>query len=452
MVDRRPEWIAAAAGGVLLGEAQPHRGGPTRVLFEADVCGPGDLFVPLPARGFDTRDLAEIALANGAWGLLVGRRETPGLEHCERPVISVEDPVEGVCALAGAWRRELRARVVGVTGSCGKTSTKDILTTMLTERWNVVCTPASANTTTAVAATILGAPRSSEVLVLEIGTRQHGGITEVTDFARPDLGIIVTIGPSHLTPLGGLTGVARAKAELVDALPPGGTSIIPTDTPLLDPYLRDDLRTVRFGDGGDVRLRSFSYGTAEIDAFGRRVVIRPTYDQPHLLHNTLAATAAAMVLGHTPQGDLAPHLTAQRCETVRITDDITLINDCYNASPLSMKAGLEYLAVVRAQRRVAVLGTMGELGDQAEAYHTDIGRLASRLGVDELITVGRAARWIATGFDRERDSLLLRTAAQAAEHVRSTMRPGDVILVKGASSFELDQVRIACLDAVETAA
>jgi UDP-N-acetylmuramoyl-tripeptide--D-alanyl-D-alanine ligase len=376
----------------------------------------------------------------------MSQRDTPGLERCERPVIAVTDPVGALASMAGARRRQLRARVVGVTGSYGKTSTKDILSTMLAQRFSVVSTLGNKNTTAGVAAAILGAPPSTAALVLEIGTRQHGGIREVTDFARPEVGVIVSIGPSHLTLLGGIDGVARAKAELIEALPAGGTCIIPVGTPLLEPYLRDDVDTVRFGEGGDVQLRSFSAGMAEIDAFSRTVVIRPSYDQRHLLHDTLAAVAASVALGHVPHGRVAPNFLPNRCETIPLGNGVTLINDCYSASPPSMRSAIEHLASVPARRRIAVLGKMAELGDESEAYHVEVGRLASQVGVDEIITVGKRARTIAAAFGRE--CVCLNSTEEAAALVPRVMRSGDVILVKGCHYHNLDQVRAACVETV----
>jgi len=441
MIDCTPGWIATAAQGDLMNAGRLQdmpASGPRRVVFDPMQCGPEDLFVGLHFGAFGPGDLASIALEQGAWGLLVTAADVPKLPPRDRPVIVVEDAVAGLKSLALAWRRELGAQVVGVTGSSGKTSTKDILRIILAQRWRVHATPVNDNNAIGVALTILGAERGTEVLVVELATRRPGGLSVLTRVAEPDLGVVVNIGPSHLSQLRSLAGVARAKAELLAALKPGSTCVTPAGESLLDPYLRDDLRKIKFGPGGDVELASFRNGVAEIDALGQHVRLELAYEQPHNVRNTLAAVGVSMALGHVPAGRIEPLFAPLRGEIVRLEGGVTLINDCYNANPLSVRAALEHLAATPAIRRLVVLGLMAGLDAQSDRHHREVGRYASSLGIDHLITVEQKASVAADAFTGE--SHRASNLEAATELVRQIMRPGDVILIKGSSTAKLHRI------------
>jgi UDP-N-acetylmuramoyl-tripeptide--D-alanyl-D-alanine ligase len=195
---------------------------------------------------------------------------------------------------------------------------------------------------------------------------------------------------------------------------------------------------VTFGPGGDVSLRSFRDGISEIDAFGTMLSLRTSYEQRHYLRNTLAAVAASVLLGHTPCGRIEPVFSPLRGEVVELPAGVRLINDCYNANPASVAAALEYLAGFPANRRIAVLGGMGELGDESARYHFEIGRLAAKLPIDRLILVGPGTPKIAEGFAAS--SHWVANAPEAADVLRRSMRAGDVILVKGEHILGLAQI------------
>jgi UDP-N-acetylmuramoyl-tripeptide--D-alanyl-D-alanine ligase len=437
-----PEHVARAAGARLISPA-PTTTGPERAIIDSRQAGPGSLFVGLQGENADGGRYAPQALAAGAWGVLT----TP--EHAQDALcapagalLAAEDPLAALQRLATAWRRELGASVIGVTGSTGKTSTKDLLLALLSPHRRTVASRANFNTEIGVPLEILAAPPGTEVLVLEMAMRGGGQIAELAAIAEPDVGVIVSIGPVHLEQMGTVEAIAAAKAELIAGLKPGGTAIVPADEPLLEPHLRAGLETITFGDTGDVRLVGSEEGCVEIDLRGRSVRLEVPFAQAHLRRNLLPAVAAAAAVGVIPGGRVTLELTAGRGEHVVLPGGVTLIDGCYNANPMSMRAALEDLAdtVARAPgaRSVAVLGDMRELGPGGREYHRELGDQVVRAGVELLVTVGSLAAAIAEPFEGELYSVP--DAAEAAEIVPGLLRPADVVLVKGSLAVGLEVV------------
>jgi UDP-N-acetylmuramoyl-tripeptide--D-alanyl-D-alanine ligase len=456
--------IAHAAGAQLL-SAGPGVG-PGRTVIDSRRLEPGDLFVGLPGAREDGGAYAAQALQAGAWGVLVTPEHVwaltgaehgitlTGAEHgitlagaepqmlagTERgAVLSHPDPLAALQALASAWRRELDAKVVAITGSTGKTSTKDILAAVLAQRLRTVASPQNLNTEIGVPLAILAAPPGTEALVLELAMRGPGQIAELTAIAQPDVGVIVNVGPVHLALLRSLEAVAAAKAELIGGLRPGCTVVLPSAEPLLDPYRREDLHTVTFGENADVRLLSRENGEVAIDVDGERVVLRPSFAQSHNLRNLLAAVAAARALGVTPEGGLEVEFSALRGERIALPEEIVLINDCYNANPMSMRAALDDLAETAPARRVAVLGDMLELGPEQVTLHRAVGEYASERGVELLLTVGPLAAAVGEGFSGA-EVHGVGDAAAAAVLLPTLLRPRDTVLVKGSRGVGLELV------------
>ncbi len=417
--------------------------GPERVVIDSREAGPGSLFVGLRGENADGGRFAPHALAAGAWGVLT-TPEHAEAARCAVPgaLIAAEDPLAAMQRLAAAWRRELDARVIGVTGSTGKTSTKDLLLALLSRRRRTVASRANFNTEIGLPLEILSAPAGTEVLVLEMAMRGAGQIAELAAIAAPDVGVIVSIGPVHLELLGSLEAIAAAKAELIAALAAGATAIVPAGEPLLDPHLRSDLDTITFGDGGDVRLLRSEDELVEIDVAGRTIVLEVPFKQAHLRRNLLAAVAAACAVGVIPEGRVALELSPGRGQRATLPDGVTLIDDCYNANPMSMRAALEDLADTAAQtehaRPVAVLGDMLELGPRGREFHVELGDEVARAGVEVLVTVGPLAAAIGERFAGELHSVA--DAAAAADVVPDLLRPGDVVLVKGSRGVGLELV------------
>jgi UDP-N-acetylmuramoyl-tripeptide--D-alanyl-D-alanine ligase len=464
--------------------------GPLRVSIDSRAVAPGDLFVGLRGAHGDGGEYAAQALQAGAWGVLVAPEHAIAVAAmaeaagdgigCHGVVLADPNPLAGLHALARSWLAQLRsaadARVVAITGSTGKTSTKDILATLLASHLRTVASPANFNTEIGLPLAILAAPAGTEALVLELAMRGAGQIAELTAIAEPEVGVIVNVGPVHLELLGSLEAIASAKAELIAGLHPGATAIVPAGEPLLGEHLRDDLTTITFGPGGDVQLcddhpdgcvcildgtsasraenpRS-PLDTTEITPLGdraktlpadpARIVLRPSFAQPHNLRNLLAAVAAARALGVTPGGEVTVRFSALRGERIPLSEEVVLIDDCYNANPMSMRSALDDLAATAAGRRVAVLGDMLELGSEERRFHREIGAHAASSGVDVLVTVGPLAAEMATTFALA-DAHCVADAPAAAALLTRLLAPGDTVLVKGSRGVGLERVGQALL-------
>ena len=415
MRDWPAERVAAAAGAELKGTVPLGSGGPSRAVIDSREAGPGDLFVGLLGENVDGGRFAAQALAQGAWGVLVGDEHADGLDGL---ALAVDDPLASLQALATAWRRELGAQVIGVTGSTGKTSTKDVLAAMVAQQRRVVATHANLNTEIGLPLTVLGAPPGTEVLVLEMAMRGAGQIAELVQIAEPDVGLVTNIGPVHLEQLGSIEAIAAEKMSLVAGLKPGGTAVVPAGEPLVEPHLREDVTTVTFGPGGDVD----DLGDLELPQ-----------TSAHMRTNGLAALAAARAVGVEPTGRVDVLLSAMRGERIELPGDVTIVNDCYNANPMSMRAALDDLATAAPGRKVAVLGDMLELGPDEARFHREVGEHARSAGVEVLVTVGPRAREM---YGDE----AVETAAQAAELVPTLLQPGDTVLVKASRGVGLEAV------------
>jgi UDP-N-acetylmuramoyl-tripeptide--D-alanyl-D-alanine ligase len=454
----QPETVAAAAGARLLGARAWGAGepGPLRASIDSRALEAGELFVGLRGERADGGEHAGEALAAGAWGVLVSD------EHAERAlraavagavVLAHPDPLRALQALAGAWRAELGAqgaRVVAITGSTGKTSTKDILAALLGSSLRVVASPENLNTEIGLPLAILAAEAGTEALVLEMAMRGPGQIAELAQIARPDVGVIVNVGPVHLELLGSLEAIAAAKAELIASLPAGAQLVIPADEPLLEAHLRAEVHTITFGPGGDVELAEPGGEGAGGGAPGevvvrvraggdeRLVTLLPSFAQAHNVLNLLAAVAAASALGITPRGEVNVRFSALRGERIELPGGVSLINDCYNANPMSMRAAIDDLALSAPGRRVAVLGDMLELGEQAGEFHRRIGEHAGEMGIELLLTVGPLAAEMGAGFAGEGHAVA--DARAAAELLPGLLRAGDTVLVKGSRGVGLEVV------------
>jgi UDP-N-acetylmuramoyl-tripeptide--D-alanyl-D-alanine ligase len=438
-----PQQVAAAAGARLIAPTSSSTG-PERVTIDSRQTGPGALFVGLPGTSGHGGRFAPEALAAGAWGVLTVPEfaEPAAAALPQGGVLSAPDPLKALQSLATAWRRALNAKVIGVTGSTGKTSTKDLLLALLTSHRNTVASRANFNTEIGLPLEILAAAPGTEVLVLEMAMRGLGQIAELAAIAEPDVGVIVSIGPVHLELLETVENVAAAKAELIAALAPGATAVVPAGESLLAPHLRSDVNIVTFGSGGDVRLCAAHDDRVVIDAQGERIELEVQFRQAHLRTDLLAAVAAARAVGTTPRGRVELALSAGRGENIVLANGITVIDGCYNANPMSMRAALSDLAAVAghvgASRRVAVLGDMLELGPGARVYHEQLGDLANEAEVDLLVTVGPLSAAIAERFDGEAHAVA--DAREAAAIVPGLLEAGDLVLVKASLGVGLRRV------------
>ena len=385
----------------------------TGVQIDSRRIEAGDLFVAV--RGGSA--YLDEARARGAAGTLVPH-----------------DDFAAMAALGRAVRDRSDAEVVAITGSTGKTSTKDILAALVRPHRRTIAAEASFNAELGVPLTLCRLEPETELLIAELAMRGFGQIAELCEIARPTLGVITAVGPVHLEFVESVAGVARAKAELLDALPSGAKAVVPSGVRELEPYLRADLELVLVGE--DARLLSFENGRLGAEVGGERVELDLPFTARHQAENALTALAAYWALGlpldGVQEGAEGIQLSRLRGEELPLSRGGVLINDCWNANPASMAAALRELAERRnGGRRIAVLGGMAELGQEGPAYHREIGALASELdvvvGVGELARDYDAAYWVAD-------------AEGAATLLDELLKPGDVVLVKGSRSVGLERV------------
>jgi UDP-N-acetylmuramoyl-tripeptide--D-alanyl-D-alanine ligase len=435
MIELGGREIAAAIGAEVVAEGREEF--PQRATIDSREAAPGDLFFGLAGESTDGGAFAAAALGAGAWGVVVDQTHAAGPEGGW--VFAVEDPLRALGLLAREWRRQLGARVVGITGSVGKTSVKDIGRALYTGR--VHASRENFNTEIGLPLTVLAAPAGTDVLVLEMAMRGSGQIAELAEIAEPDVAVITNVGPVHVELLGSVEAIAEAKAEVLAHLPEHGTAVVPVERGHLEPHLDHAPRILHFGEGGEVRAsgRRVEEGVTEalVETPAGSARFHFPFTETHNLDNALAAIAAGTAIGIplVEMADRAPDIGFSRLrgERLELDDGIVLVNDCYNANPVSMRAALDHLATLEANRRIAVLGEMAELGPGAPGYHRDIGEHARAQSIDLLLGVGAAAR------DYQPDELVA-TPEDAAELLAAQLVPGDAILVKGSRSAGLEAV------------
>jgi len=434
----------------------------TAVEFDSRAIRPGGLFLALPGERVDGHAFAAAAVERGAVGVLAAR-EVDGPAVVVPPVARVTgtylgdtDPdgagaavLAALARLAGHVVGELSGlTVVGVTGSSGKTSTKDLLAAVLAPLGPTVAPPESFNNELGLPWTALRADADTRHLVLEFSARGTGHIAALAAAVPPRIGVVLNVGSAHLGEFGSVDAIARAKGELVEALPSNGVAVLNADDPRVAAMAsRTTARVRTFGARADVRAEDLT-----LDAGRARFrLVTPAGSAPvalrlvgaHHVGNALAAAAVAAELGGAPE-TVAAALSAAapasrwRMEVTDRADGVTVVNDAYNANPDSMAAALRALAAVGGGRRTwAVLGPMRELGAESATAHEGVALLAKELGVDELVTVDSpeygAGRPVAD-------------AAQATALLAAELAPGDVVLVKASRAAGLDRVAAALLE------
>ncbi|MFI1863481.1 UDP-N-acetylmuramoyl-tripeptide--D-alanyl-D-alanine ligase [Streptomyces jumonjinensis] len=440
------------------------------VVTDSRAVRPGALFTAFAGARSDGHDFAARAVADGAVAVLATR--PVGV-----PAIVVDDVTAALGALARHVVESLGATAVALTGSAGKTSTKDLIAQLLGRMGPTVYPEGNLNNEIGLPLTALRADETTRHLVLEMGARYVGDIRYLAGLVPPRIGLVLNVGTAHIGEFGGRERIAEAKGELVEALPPadrGGVAVLNADDPLVHAMAsRTTARVVTFGESAnaDVRAENVRLTQQGQPAFtlhtptGCSDVTMRLYGEHHV-SNALAAAAVAHELG-MPVDEIARALSEAgtlsrwRMEVTERPDGVTIVNDAYNANPESMRAALRALAAMgqgaqsRGGRTWAVLGLMAELGDEALAEHDAVGRLAVRLNVSKLVAVGgREASWLQLGAYNEgswgEESVHVSDAQAAVDLLRSELRPGDVVLVKASRSVGLERVAQALLDPAAT--
>jgi UDP-N-acetylmuramoyl-tripeptide--D-alanyl-D-alanine ligase len=454
--------VADAAGGRVRGADPAARA--TGISTDSRTVRPGDLFVALKGEHVDGARYAAAAAGAGAVAVVTGAAQA-GV-----PCVEVGDPLVALAAVAAEVRRRSGARVVGITGSSGKTLTKDLSAAVLGTTMRTVASKGSYNNEIGLPLTLAALEPETEALVVELGSRGPGHIAELCELARPHLGVVTNVGTAHYGMFGSREAIARAKGELVEALPADGAAILNADDPLVAGMAgRTAARVVRYGlapaGGGrelpDVAAEDVVLGELGRPRFtlvtpdGRAEVALPAPGE-HLVADALAAAAAGWVLGvgagAAAAGLAAAPLSPMRMQVRELPGGAVLIDDAYNANPASTAAALRSLAAARRPggRTVAVLGEMAELGPIADEEHDRVGRLAVRLGVDRVVGVGAAGAIVVQAARLE--GIWEPADAQAVDAVDGVaaavgqLGPADVVLVKASRAAGLERAVAALLE------
>ncbi|MDF1798737.1 MAG: UDP-N-acetylmuramoyl-tripeptide--D-alanyl-D-alanine ligase [Planctomycetota bacterium] len=451
--------VAAAVGGSLLSGAE------NRVLHgvstDTRAIEPGQLFLALSGPNFDGNAFAAKAIEAGAGGVLVrgGPDGVDGIDDATRAamaagdlaVITHPDPRRALAQLAGWYRRRLGLPVIGITGSCGKTTTKDYLVQLLGRVRRVVGSPRSFNNDVGVPLTLLAADGATEALIAEIGTSGAGEIERLCRIATPDIGVVTNIGASHLEGLGSLEGVAAEKSALATCLPADGFLVLNADCRFHELFrgaTRARVLTFSIEGEGDLNATDlvFDGGRSVFQLDGHEVCL-PALGT-HNVQNLLAALAVCVGLGHRLE-DVLPGVAeisgqSGRLETFEL-EGLRLVDDSYNANPTSARAAVRVLAGMHGHdRRVLILGDMLELGEFAAELHHEVGRAAAEAGIDRLILIGDLTRAAAAGAleGGMGPSQVLHFASrdEAEAGLYNLVGVGDVVLVKGSRGMALERI------------
>ncbi|HPV01006.1 MAG TPA: UDP-N-acetylmuramoyl-tripeptide--D-alanyl-D-alanine ligase [Clostridiales bacterium] len=433
------------------------QGGDSSVLVgdistDSRKINPGSLFIALKGERFDGNDFLTEAFANGAVAVMTDREaaDFPG-----RIVIKVEDTLKALHDLALYYRDRFDIPFVGITGSVGKTSTKDMVACALGARYNVLKNEGNLNNEIGVPLTIFRLEPGHEAAVIEMGMSGFGEIRALTRIVKPKVGIITNIGLSHIEKLGSRQDILRAKLELIEGLQPDGVLILNGDDVMLN-GVKDllEVRTVSYGLEEDVDYQAYNIrskgekGTDfNIKLDGNEYNVHVPAPGVHNVYNALAALAAGHELGVPADlliSGIAGHTPGSMRLNILKSNGLTVINDAYNASPQSVKAAIDVLNEIEAERRIAVLGDMLELGSWSTVAHKETGAYVAGSRTDMIITVGQAAAHIAEGAMEAgfpgSGIVVLANNGEAIRYLQDIIREGDAILVKGSRGMMMEEI------------
>jgi UDP-N-acetylmuramoyl-tripeptide--D-alanyl-D-alanine ligase len=456
------EWtldaILEATGGQLLVKGAEERF--AGISTDSRTLQPGDLFVALRGENYDGHRFVEQAVSRGAAGAVVALAETSAseIQRHQVPAIGVPDTLRALGDLAGFWRRRYAIPMVAITGSNGKTTTKEMVAEILCRSWNVLKNQGTLNNLVGLPLTLLQLKKTHQTAVVELGMNQPGEIERLTEIVRPDLGLITNIQTAHLGGLGSLEGIQAAKGELFAGMAETATIVVNRDDPrVLSLASSFSGRQVGFSTAGAVAEVTLAR-IVTMDENGSRFLLKLTDEIQdihlpvmgrHHLANAVAASAVAWALDF-PGEVIADGLSGfqpvdKRMQTLVLSGGIHVINDSYNANPGSMAAALETLKQVKKQGRgFAVLGDMLELGEESGSLHRQVGNIAARQGVDHLFAMGeQASNLLAGAAEAGMDSHRLTQAddhQELASKLLGLMAGGDWVLVKGSRGMRMEKV------------
>jgi UDP-N-acetylmuramoyl-tripeptide--D-alanyl-D-alanine ligase len=453
MIPLTLEEIARTTGGTVHGTADTGLTVTGPVVTDSREITTGALFAAIKGARSDGHDFAGTAYAVGATGVL-------GSRPVEGPCVVVDDVITALTELAALVRSRINPIVIGLTGSVGKTTTKDLLAQILEREGPTVATDRSFNNEIGLPLTVLRADPYTRYLVLEMGAAKKGDITHLVRVARPQLGMVLNVGPAHVLTLGGIEGVTKEKAEMVRHLPSaaeGGFALLNADDERVAAMARETLATVMFYGTGkdaavwarDVTLDAAGDASFTLHTQAGEAPVRLRLPGEHQVANALAAACAATVIG-VPNDRIAAALSSavprspSRFQMTERPDGVTVIDDAYNANPVSVQAGVRTLAAMAAGRRtIAVLGEMFHQAEGTVRHHAAIGALAGELGITVLVVVGEGEGPGAMAAAARKAGIAVHVMPDreaAIDFLRESLRPADIVLVKASSMVGLSAV------------
>ncbi len=443
MIEGDLSWIVQATNGRLVGEPNNHWAG---ITSDSRTAEPGNLYIALQGEQFDGHDFLAQAQKSGVSAIVVDH-EIPAITL---PTVIVRNTVTALGDIARAHRLRYNIPVVGITGSVGKTSTKEMIACVLRSKFNTLSNEKNFNNEIGVPQTLFQLNSMFEAAVIEMGMRSMREIAELANIARPTTGVITNIGISHIERLGSQFNIARAKRELLEALPEGTTSVLPADDsyfPFLANYAAAHGKVVSFGlgDHADFQAKNISFSDEGFPKFEIQGTVfkLPTMGVHHIVNATCAAAVGAefrIDMEQVADAMSSYSSPAMRMEIIESPGGVTILNDAYNAAPDSMRSALQTLALsARHHRKVAILGEMRELGDHFESAHRSVGQFAASAEIDLLITVGERASLIAEEAN-VLASVHFATSDEVVSQIDNLLHPGDVVLVKGSRAMQMEKI------------
>lgn len=417
-----------------------------RVTSDSRTAGPGALFIPLKGARVDGHDFMAACMSAGAVATLSQREPAPN----EQPAIVVDSTLRATGALAAWYRSRFDIPVIGITGSVGKTTTKEMIAAVLSQRFETHKTQKNLNNELGVPWTLMRMDEAHQVSVVEMGISDFGEMRRLTQMVRPDIAVFTVIGDAHLEFLGDREGVMRAKGEIFEGMDASGLAVLNGDDPI-QRACHPDMRRVTYGlsEGCDVR----GTDVRNLGEDGMRMTVRhphgafeariPAFGS-HLAFAALAAAAVGLALGMSgdeiAQGIARYQTVGDRARVIHV-GDMTVVSDCYNANPNSCQAAVDSLMQLQGKRRVCILGDMLELGPRSEALHRAVGAYAARAGVDLVVGCGPLSRAVADGArDEGGEALYFQDKTLLLASLGDVVRPGDCVLVKASHSMAFEAV------------
>ncbi len=417
----------------------------------------GDIYVGIKGEKFDGNTFFKVAFENGAKAcILQGIDEKELKNYQDKTILIVEDTIEALQKIAEYKRKKYDIPVIGVTGSVGKTSTKDILASVMSEKYNTLKTEGNYNNHIGVPLTILGL-KNHEAAVIEMGMNHLGEISKLTKIAKPTIAVITNVGTSHIGELGSRENILKAKLEILEGMQKNSPIIINNDNDMLHNWYienKDEKNIITYGIETKSDIMAENIHTDEkgsdftVNIKNKKYKVRINVGGKHFISNSLCAICVgiqnSIPMEQIIEGISKFKLTKKRMETIKGIKDTTIINDCYNASYDSMKAAIEYLGELKGNKKIAVLGDMLELGNFEEELHRKVGKEIYNNNIDILITIGKLAKFIAdeaikSGIDKEK-VFAYENKQEGIKKIKEIIEKNDNILIKASNSMKFDEI------------